>query len=294
MSTFIQERGEMNMKYCTLCKSNDVKTRHKGVRDNKKIDVLDCLNCGLVFLSSFDQVSNEFYEQSGMLNGKVDLKLYRQQSFNDDNRRANELRPKIIGKKVLDFGCGAGGFLHLVKGYCREVAGVELDKNINKTINSEGIQCYNNLLNIEGKYDVITLFHVLEHLVNPIEILEELKQFLEPNGIIVIEVPNADDALLTLYENEKFADFTYWSCHLYLYNNFTLKKLIEQAGYKMKLVKQIQRYPLSNHLYWLSKGLPGGQNHFSMLDNIILNNEYEKTLAAVGKCDTIIAEILLD
>lgn len=283
----------IKMQNCSLCQSKNIKTRYPYVRDSKELQVLECEDCGLVFLSSFDHVTDEFYEESGMLNGTNDLKKYRQQSYKDDQRRANSLKDKLIGKKVLDFGCGAGGFLHLIQSYTDIAVGVELDRFINRAINKEGIKCYDNLSEVEGKYDIITLFHVVEHLINPNQVLEGLKQHLNPNGVIIIEVPNADDALLTLYGNEKFADFTYWSCHVYLYNNFTLKKLMEQAGYNAKLVKQIQRYPLSNHLYWLSNGLPGGHNHLGMLNNDVLNKEYESSLAAVGKCDTILAEFCL-
>lgn len=278
------------MHYCRLCQSKNIKVRYPYVRDAKDIKVLECEDCGLVFLSSFDHISDRFYEESGMINGIVDIKKYRQNSYKDDSRRATSLRDKLVGKKVLDFGCGSGGFLHLIKNFTDVAVGVELDKHINKIINEDGIKCFSNIGEIEGTYDVITLFHVVEHLTNPIEVLDNLKKYLNPNGIVIIEVPNADDALLTLYNCKAFADFTYWSCHAYLYNSYTLKKIVEKAGYQVKLIKQIQRYPLSNHLYWLSQGKPGGHNHLGLLDNIILEQEYEKMLAAIGKCDTIMLE----
>lgn len=281
------------MQKCSLCQSENFKLRYPYVRDSKELQVLECKDCGLVFLSSFHHITDEFYEESGMLNGSVDLKKYRQQSYKDDYRRANTLRDKIVGKKVLDFGCGAGGFLNQIQSFTDIAVGVELDRHINRTINEEGIQCFPNIENIEGTYDVITLFHVVEHLVNPKEVLNNLKKHLNPNGTIIIEVPNADDALLTLYKNNEFADFTYWSCHVYLYNSYTLKRLVEQSGYQVKLVKQIQRYPLSNHLHWLSQGKPGGHNHLGLLDNVVLSQEYENALAAIGKCDTLMIEIKL-
>lgn len=283
--------GERQMSSCFLCNSKKSRLRHKGVRDNEGIDVLECIECGLVYLSSVNHINEAFYENSGMLNGKVDLQKYRQQSFMDDSRRAKDLKNVILGKKVLDFGCGAGGFLHLIKNKCKEIAGVELDKSLNESINKEGINCYSNISEINDSYDVITLFHVLEHLKDPMLTLQKLKKHLNKDGTIIIEVPNADDALLTLFKNEKFSKFTYWSCHLYLYNNYTLQKICENAGYNVKLIKQIQRYPLSNHLYWLNNGLPGGHVHYNMLNDDILNNQYANILAALGKCDTIVAEI---
>lgn len=281
------------MKKCELCHGNEILLRHPRVRDNEELQVLECVNCGLVFLSSFKHISEEFYEKSGMLNGQVNLKKYRQHSYKDDQRRADELREKVTGKRVLDFGCGAGGFLHLIKEFAEEAAGVELDEHINASINGEGIQCFKNISKVEGKYDVITLFHVLEHLVNPKYILNQLKHFLSEDGSIIIEVPNADDALLTLYKSREFADFTYWSCHVYLYNAYTLKLVVEQAGFKVKLIKQIQRYPLSNHLYWLSNNSPGGHKEWNFLNSHLIDSEYENMLASIGKCDTLLTEISL-
>lgn len=275
---------------CSLCSGENIVLRHPHVRDNKELHVLECQDCGLVFLNTFNHISEQFYEDSGMLSNDISFKQYRQQSFKDDQRRANQLKEKIRGKTVLDFGCGAGGFLNLIKENTSTVAGVELDKELNQQINSENIRCYSNIAEIKGEYDFITLFHVLEHIVDPGNLLNELKQYLKPNGTMIIEVPNADDALLTLYENNKFADFTYWSCHVFLYNSYTLKRVVEEAGYKVNFIKQYQRYPLSNHLYWLSHGKPNGHNMWNPLNDFSLNDEYEKVLASLGKCDTLILE----
>ena len=136
---------------------------------------------------------------------------------------------------------------------------------------------------------MITAFHVVEHLEDPRQTLRELMKKLNPQGRLVIEVPNSDEALLTLYENNNFQKFTYWSQHLFLFNFNTLTQLANQAGCSVVSVQQYQRYPLSNHLYWLSHGLPGGHKKFNFLDSDLLNQAYGNSLAAIGKCDTLIA-----
>lgn len=72
-----------------------------------------------------------------------------------------------------------------------------------------------SLGDFEETFDVITMFHVFEHLKNPGKWLDEIARALKPRGILFIEVPNANDVLLSFYESEAFADFTYWSAHLY-------------------------------------------------------------------------------
>jgi hypothetical protein len=135
------------------------------------------------------------------------------------------------------------------------------------------------------------MFHVLEHIPDPRSVLEQLSTMLTSGGQIVVEVPNADDALLTLYHSEPFAHFTYWSCHLFLYTAQTLKMLFSQVNLKINYIRQIQRYPLSNHLYWLANGKPGGHEKWHFLDSPELRAAYEKQLAAIGKCDTLVASI---
>jgi hypothetical protein len=62
-----------------------------------------------------------------------------------------------------------------------------------------------------------------------------------------------------------------------------MTKLIKQLGLKLNWLRHIQRYPLSNHLYWLAKGMPGGQKKWIFLNNNRLNIEYENQLASVKK-----------
>ena len=79
--------------------------------------------------------------------------------------------------------------------------------------------------------------------------LTNFSKYLSEEGFLIIEVPNANDVLLSLYENDKFADFTYWSAHLFLYTIRSLSMVIEEVGkYNIISAGQVQRYPLSNHL----------------------------------------------
>ena len=146
---------------------------------------------------------------------------------------------------------------------------------------------------VPGKYDVSPAFHVIEHLADPVSILSMLSALLQPSGKLIVEVPSANDALLTLYESEAFQKFTYWSQHLYLFTPDTLKRVGEMAGLKVEKVEQYQRYPLSNHLHWLSNGAPGGHKKWSLIDTPELQQAYADSLAAMGKCDTLIAHLQL-
>ena len=276
--------------HCYLCGKTKTK-RVKGiVRDKPELKILKCTNCGLVFLENFDHINDEYYEK-GLMNDFDSLEAYEKSCIDNDRWRVNMWKDKFQEKVVLDFGCGLCGFVKGL-GKTSDIFGIDIDptwKQVNSDLDGS---IYSSLEEIENnRFDIITLFHVLEHIKDPINLLKNIEQKIKTSGEIIIEVPNADDALLSLYNSSAFQNFTYWSAHLYLFTAFTLKKVIEKAGYQINYIKQVQRYPISNHLYWLAKGLPGGHKKWYFLDNKEINMWYEAELGKVGKCDTLIASI---
>ena len=278
-----------------MCKSDKHSKRTGSVRDNPDIDVLECSDCGLVYLSSLEHIQDKHYEGSGMHDGEVpNIDKWLKETEFDDKRRYDFVKEKIANKNVLDFGCGVGGFLEMARQSASNISGIELEIALQTSFKERELNVFSNLQEAQeqgDKYDIITAFHVVEHLKNPKQILKDLSQLLTENGEMIVEVPNSDDALLTLYENRTFQNFTYWSQHLFLFNAKTMASLVKQSGLGLNWIKHIQRYPLSNHLYWLSKNKPGGQNIWSFLNNNRLDVEYEYQLSLKGKTDTIMASI---
>jgi len=219
------------------------------------------------------------------------VETWLKQTAGDDARRLEFARTLIENKRVLDFGCGNGGFLLRARDVAAEVAGIEPESRLRPHFAAHGLKVWDKLSAVTDTFDVITLFHVLEHLPDPRQVLAVLGKILRPSGQLLIEVPNADDALLTLYSSEPFSRFTYWSCHIFLFNAVTLAKVCAQAGFRVNCVKHIQRYPLSNHLHWLARGQPGGHQRWHFLDSAQLHDAYEKQLASLAATDTIMASI---
>lgn len=283
---------------CYLCGGRDFKKRPGCVRDRSELGILECVACGLVFLSSFNHIENGFYEDSKMHDGDAmpDLQSRLNETAWDDERRFQYLKAVLPNCRLLDYGFGAGGFLLRARGLAAAAHGVEPETRIRDYYQSHGLTVFHNLSEIppdiqaEG-YDIITMFHVLEHIPDPRSMLAELSTWLKKDGQLIIEVPNAADALLELYQCDQFSRFTYWSCHLFLFTAQTLSELAKQAGLKVNYIKQVQRYPLSNHLYWLAKGLPGGHVKWSFMNSPNLHDAYEKELASIGCCDTIMASL---
>jgi 2-polyprenyl-3-methyl-5-hydroxy-6-metoxy-1,4-benzoquinol methylase len=278
---------------CYLCGNAEHLPVNGQVRDNPDIKIKKCASCGLVFLDNSSHIDEKFYESNGM--GKtVPLGCnFAEVDILDTQKRFNLYQQELKDKHVLDFGCGRGSFLAELR-----------EKNITPYLYalepnqqhfgylSSNFALYRSIEEIPaGSLDCITMFHVLEHLKDPLDILTKLYEKLNSGGKLIIEVPNSDDSLLSLYESDAFSKFTYWSCHLYLFNSKTLEILIRKTSYKIDYIRQYQRYSLSNHLYWLAKGKPGGHSIWSFFDDAELQAIYDRKLADLGKCDTVIAKI---
>lgn len=278
---------------CYLCESTAFNFRKGKVREAPDLKVMECANCGLVTLSSLEHIQAGFYEESGMHGaGPVPMGTWLKEADWDDQRRFEMLKPMLANKKVLDFGCGAGGFLNKAQALSGAVAGIELERRVREYWAGK-IMIHPDFASAGSGYDLITTFHVVEHLSDPRSILKSLAQMLAEDGRLVIEVPSSEDALLTLYDSAAFQQFTYWNQHLFLFNAETLRELAAQAGMRIVTIQQYQRYSLSNHLYWLSQSRPGGHQKWAFLDNPDLRAAYSNALAAIGKCDTLIAHLEL-
>jgi len=279
---------------CYLCDSEVFKTRDGEVRDTPALKILECLECGLVTLISQEHIQDGFYEDSGMHGANlISIDNWLKDTDWDDQRRFDMLKPIIKNKHLLDFGCGAGGFLNKARHLAALTNGVELEERIQEYWRGK-INISSSIEMVKCDCDLITAFHVVEHLSNPVDTLKALANKLSSGGRMVIEVPNSEDVLLTLYESDAFQRFTYWSQHLFLFNPENLKRLLHKAGLRILSIQQYQRYPISNHLHWLAKGLPGGHQRWSFLDTPELNAAYADALAAIGKCDTLLAHVELD
>ena len=292
VDSYFQQKSR-SMK-CYLCGESNFIQRKGCVRDKPELRVLECVSCSLVQLDSFAHIHEGFYADSGMHGDLiVPINDWLKSTEFDDSRRFQMLRPLISNRRLLDFGCGAGGFLNMAHASAKTLKGIELEKRVQQHWSGR-IEVVDDVEHAGTGWDLVTAFHVIEHLADPITMLSKLGSLLSEGGRMIVEVPNSDDALISLYENDEFRSFTYWSQHLFLFNAETLRQVVQKAGLRVVAIQQHQRYPLSNHLHWLSRGAPGGHHAWSFLDSDELTTAYAKALAACGRCDTLVAYLERD
>tara|TARA_B110000438_G_C15820438_1_gene654152 strand:+ start:4148 stop:5017 length:870 start_codon:yes stop_codon:yes gene_type:complete len=261
-------------------------------RDLENLKVYIDEDTGVIFIDDY-YVGDSAYE-AGSYRGEDDCTVNVNSDYERDLdclRRVKLHQESFTGKKILDFGCGAGDFLKAAKEKSTSVIGIELQENYIEHLREENIKCYKDLNEINNNsIDVIFSFHVLEHLPNPIDILRKMKSKLVQKGKIIIEVPHANDFLLSHLRNEYFKRHTLWSQHLILLTRFSLETFLKHSGFSEILIKGTQRYPLSNHINWLSKKKPGGFNSsFSKIDSEELRIAYECSLDSIDATDTLFA-----
>jgi hypothetical protein len=190
---------------------------------------------------------------------------------------------------LVDIGTGAGGILDLLSPISAETVAVEPQSFSRKFLNEMGYNVQASIDDLqEKKFEVVTLFHVLEHLTSPLDSLITISKKMTKGSKIIIEIPHARDFLISFLDHEAFKSFTFWSEHLILHTRESITKLLEEAGFANIIVRSFQRYPLANHLHWLKNNKPGGHIQWASLRTVKLDLEYANMLSEIDKTDTLI------
>ncbi|MHA7773333.1 class I SAM-dependent methyltransferase [Roseibium sp. M-1] len=260
-------------------------------RDRDDVTVYRDTSSGVIYIDGF-YGGDDIYEEGRYRDinlaktGSRDYEISR-----DATRRTAAYLPFVSGRSIVDFGCGDGSFLRAILDRTSACFGVELQKDYVEALNREGIVCHTSLDALQdGSIDTALSFHVLEHLPDPLSTLADLRRVLKPGGTAVIEVPHAGDFLLKELHCDAFKAFTLWSQHLVLHTRDSLRRLLEAGGFENVIIEGVQRYPLSNHLTWLSDGRPGGhKSALATLDTTELRSAYEAALNRIDATDTLVA-----
>ena len=188
-------------KRCPYCGSRPVVYARKFA----VIDICKCNNCGLFFVNPFylpKQGIEKFYDDSyssdaTFMPGTKDLELMKKVNFRgsakDYNDRLIIIRKLVNGNRLLEFGCSWGYFLFQAKTYGFEPIWVEISKKrADFGRKNLGVNIFEDMASVEGGFDLICSFHILEHLTDLSTIFDEFRKRLLPGGSLMIEVPNFD------------------------------------------------------------------------------------------------------
>ena len=225
---------------CPICERDE--TEFLFAKDS--LSVVICERCRLRYVNP--RVSRQTLEDEYIETYYPEDKVERIRTNNMEwlqmAERLTELEKRHQGKgRLLDVGCGIGTFLHLARERGWEARGVDPSKSgsaFARKAHKLDVQC-GDLFDVSfpsAHFDVITLYHVLEHISELNSFLGEIRRILKPSGdeekagTLVIEVPNGE----SLQSRLQKADWPYVHPrdHLYYFSAQSLPKLLRKHGFR--------------------------------------------------------------
>lgn len=218
---------------CSVCGTSDAAPYSTPVDyiTGEPFTVVRCTHCGLVYVHPQPPVADlgRYYPQGHQ---QAKPAAYEQM---DAKARVDFIEHFVEPKQgcALDVGCGKGLFLQGLRERGWQVFGTELSEISSGHARSLGLTVYTNTVENApfeaGTFDLITLFHVLEHLPRPQDTLATLFPLLRPGGTLLIEVPNIGSWYARFFGDDWFHYDV--PRHLFHFNPATLRRIISNAGF---------------------------------------------------------------
>jgi SAM-dependent methyltransferase len=257
---------------CPLCQNDTLDTfllSKDYFLTGEEFSISACPRCGLKFTNPRPgkEAIGAYYASPGYLShsqrgGGLTGRLFYAARKVTLAKKYRMIRKHFRKPNILDVGCGTGEFLS----YCRhkgcKVAGVEPSASARKLAREKNhLEVYESLDLLppgQAGFDVITLWHVLEHFHDPLAQLAGLHPLLHKDGILVIAVPNCRSYDAWLYGK-------CWAAydlprHLFHFDEQTLLHLLSETSFK-----PVRSYPLKPDAFYislLSEKYKRGKNHY--------------------------------
>lgn len=263
LSNLIQDkealRKFLHSRTCPCCNSNSYKFKFE--KDN--LNVVECNDCQIIYVNPiFDlQKYQDTYEsidyQSIVKKLGEQSHIYRKNRFGKERYEfITQYHNDGLPKRVLDIGCSTGFLLDYFNeqksGWLAE--GIELNPSAYQFGIDRGLQIHNVSIEnfkVNEKYSAITLFDVLEHLADPIQVLGKIKDMLHDGGNIFIYVPNYNSATKEILGIEN-SHFIWPTHHLTYFTPDSLRMFLEKAGFEV-FFWETQGLDLQDILWYLNE-----------------------------------------
>lgn len=218
---------------CNLCGSKEVTVLANHSRSGEPLRTLICRECGLVWSDPLPHNPRDFYENDYRISYKGHYSPRPKHILRAGNvalsrhRKIERLLSTPLA--ILDVGSGGGEFAYLLQTLGHQVQGIEPNKGYAEySISEYGLNVQvgfvQDVIIPQQSFDLITIWHVLEHTDNPFAVLTKLHALLKPQGILVVEVPNIE----AICQSPKR---TFHEAHIFNFNIATLTRLAEKADF---------------------------------------------------------------
>ena len=209
---------------CTLCQGNDFKIiSEKDSKSNEELIVCVCNACSMVSQNPIptEEQVEQYYATEYRQDYKQVFEPKLKHVYRAGNLALNRLgfltKNNITSGKMLDVGAGGGEFTYVSSQLGFDSAGIEPSigySNYARDQYQANVKT-GQLADINGKFDVITMFHVMEHIPEPVKIFKKLYDLLKEDGYLFIEVPNIESF-------SQSPNNTFFKAHIHYFSATTL------------------------------------------------------------------------
>lgn len=229
---------------CHLCGASNYSLLHDKARHNKTIYNYICNQCGFVFILPRPSLIElkTLYKEGEFSRAERNLIVPDDQKFSQceqiarsrllilERKIENYLWSQDRQKSVLEIGCGTGSFLRLMRACGWNVLGLEPDIVYSEASEKRyGIPIQNQLIedfDVEERFDLISSFHVIEHIENPNIFLASIHRLLLDEDYVYLECPSIDR-----WYGETI-DFFFWDVHINTFSKKTLLAFLAKNGFQ--------------------------------------------------------------
>jgi SAM-dependent methyltransferase len=251
------------LRSCPACNSTNSKT----VYQVESFRIVRCKSCSLVYLlnppddeSLYDQYyATEYQNPEDYRNNSTNE--YLNELWNINSQRIKIIKRLQPQGTLLDIGCGHGYFLKSISNSGYFAQGIDISKRAVEYANnslkiSAKVSTIQELMESKQQFNIITLWHVLEHFTDPYCILRTIRNMLLEDGICILEVPNLHSLKFVLAKN-KWSGGNHPLYHRIFFTAATLQRAIKETGFsRISRIHLSYNLPGRNILYeYVKRGL---------------------------------------
>ena len=244
--------GDVGRQACPLCSQQQAVLRYRF----KGCAILRCRACGLMWLfprPGLEQLhkvydegyyqNKEFFQKDGnKLYGYVDYlaeRINKQYDYQRVVGRVKKMLPETAAgpeekPRWLDVGCGLGFLMDVAFDQGFRVHGVEFNRSAIRYIQSKFTYPVEyglvQELKFNGRFEVVSLFDVIEHMEDPAGAMRFLRGIMAPNGVCVIQTMDSD-SLMSRLIGKRLEDFRRTREHLYFFSRRSIARLLSESGW---------------------------------------------------------------
>ncbi len=249
------------LNHCPLCNSEDIQ-QYTAARDymvsGLEFGIFKCKQCRVLFTSPVPHESQigEYYKDESYISHSNTGKGLIARFYKIVRKRTMAEKYQLIRKHsnqqngfILDVGAGTGSFVENMRRHGWQVLGLEPDEGARNVALREfklELRKSEELFEIpEGKADVITLWHVLEHVHNLGSYMQQFHKILKDDGLLVLAMPNNRSTDARIYGK-------YWAAwdvprHIFHFNPDSVTWLAQNFGFKVSAI-----LPMMYDAYYVS------------------------------------------